>query len=79
MSEMDTSKLLNKLNRFGSVEMLKEGVVFTMLITGTNLTSFDSYNSILQAVTEHTKDKFPLIECLKNEKNFFLIVLKKKT
>lgn len=78
MSEMSNSNLFNKLSRFGSVQMLKEGVVFTLLITGTKLTGFNNYNSILEAVTTHTKDKYPLIECMKNEDNFFLIVLKKK-
>lgn len=64
------------------VQILKEGLVFTALLTkspkGKSLSNLDHWMEIFGAITKYTKDKYPVVECLKNEPEFALIVFKRK-
>jgi hypothetical protein len=73
---MNTDKLHKRLGKFGSVEMLKAGTVFTLLITGTNLSNMIKVLEIKAMVTDFLGDNYPVVECLKNDDTFFLMVLR---
>lgn len=75
---MRTSTLYTSLNKYGTVQAAKEGLVFTFLITGTKLTSMNTVNDVQQKVLQCVGDKYPVIEVMKNDETFILIVLKKK-
>lgn len=70
--------LRKELYKFGEVEVLKKGVVFTCLLTGKDLTNWETVNSINSTILSHVGDEFPEIELMRNEKNYFIVVLKKK-
>ena len=59
-------------------EIVKEGYVFTVLITGANLSNMDNWLNIQKDITEYAGEKYPIIEAVKNNNNFFCVVLKPK-
>jgi len=63
------------LSKFGNVQLLREGKCFSMLITGDGLSNWNTYNKILGLVSDFTKEKYPIVEAIKNEKDFFCMVL----
>jgi hypothetical protein len=71
-------KLKLKLLKFGNPRVLKEGLVFTVLITGDKLSNWKNVEEIQRLIIEHTADKYPHIEVLVNDDNFFCMVLKPK-
>jgi hypothetical protein len=75
-------ELIEKLNLYGNIEVLKDEFVFTLLITsrvnGWALTTGQVPLKILELVTNYLGDTKPIIEVVKNEKDFILIVLKPK-
>lgn len=75
-------ELIEKLNFYGNIEVLKDDFVFTLLITrkpnGWVLTTGQVPLKILEIVTNYLGDKKPMIEVMKNEKDFILLVLKPK-
>lgn len=74
---MENLKL--ELSKFGDLQVCKEGVVLTVLITGTKLSNWETAMKIQKSVVEYAGDKFPNIECMRNDETFFLIVLKPKS
>ena len=46
-------------------------------MTGKKLDSMDSFVGIQKLVTDYIKDKYPIIEAMKNEDSFFCMILKK--
>lgn len=74
---MTISKLKLILSQFAKIEMIKEGSVFTVFLTGKKLSNVNTYNKILGAIVDYTKINFPTIECMKTQDDFFLLVLKK--
>jgi len=78
MGVTQLSTLINKLSKYGKVEVCKVGVVFTVLITGENLTKMDNYINIQKLVLDFGKDIYPIVEVLKNEHNFYLSILREK-
>lgn len=75
---MTTAKLHTALRKYGTVQMLKTGTVLTFLLTGKGLADGMTLTKIGMMVTEFAGDKYPIVECMKNEENFILIVLKPK-
>jgi len=73
---MKLDDLQKKLFDFGNVETLKEGIVFTLLITGENLSHWNTISKIHDLVLDYVGDKYPNIEVAKNDKTFFLLILK---
>lgn len=72
---MNIDKIIRKLSKFGDVHVCKAGLVFTVFITGKNLDSTDTFMAIHEIVKD-VKDKYKNIEVLKNDSNFYLMVLK---
>jgi predicted YcjX-like family ATPase len=66
-----------KLSEFGNIEVIKEGIVFTLLLTGNGLSKSGVVTKIQTLVLEAVADRFPIIEAMKNTNNFFLLILKK--
>ena len=75
---MTLHELKLKLSAIARIEILCEKLVFTLLLTGDNLTNMKVNNEVLGLVTEYTKERYPVIETMKNGKTFFCIVLKAK-
>lgn len=68
-------KLKKRLSKYGTVEVIKEGVVFTLLITGKGLSKWDTVLAIQTEVIEYTCNTYPFIEATKNTDEFYFIVL----
>lgn len=66
-------ELKKKLFDYGDIEVIKDGVVFILLMTGNEMGK--KVLQILGLVTMYIKDK-PIAEVIKNEDNYVLIVLK---
>lgn len=67
-----------QLVKYGTIQLIKEGVVFTLLITGTGLSNWATVNEIMKLVTDYTKDKYPNIEAMRNDDSFYCLILKAK-
>lgn len=76
---MTQGQLIRSLSKYGDVQMVKAGYVFTLLLTGTGLSKMETWLKIQQLCTDFCGDKYPVIEVLKTEDTFFLAVLKPKT
>jgi len=66
--------LIKKLSAFGNIEAIKDDAVFTLLITKTNRNISVLIFDIMKTVLESTDKK--IVELLKNDDNYALIVLK---
>jgi len=73
---MNIEKLKVELSKLGYIQILKAGSVFTLLITGENLDNGNIFSTIHEAIDKYTDRQYPFIEALKNDSNFFCIVLK---
>lgn len=67
-----------ELSKFGELQICKEGFVFTVLITGEKLSNWVTAMGIQKLITDYAGDKYPIVECLRDDENFFCIVLKPK-
>lgn len=74
---MNLTQLARKLSKFGMIEILREGEVFILLISGEKLTSMDTFMGIQKLITDYTKDKFPFVEAMTNTDYLYCVVLKK--
>lgn len=74
MEVIDCNKLHKDLSKFGNVEVINVGIVFTVLITGTDLTH--SVWNVIGIIKNWQKGKFPMVEILWNTDNFILVILK---
>ncbi|TPG44350.1 hypothetical protein [Flavobacterium pectinovorum] len=74
MEKIDCNKLYQDLSKFGNVEVMNAGIVFTVLITGTDLTH--SVFNVIGIINNWQKGKFPMVEILRNTDNFILVILK---
>ena len=73
---MVLDKLKTQLSKRGTIQLCKEGYVFTLLMTGEKLDNWQTVNAIQMEVLECVGDKYPLIECMRNDTNFLCIVLR---
>ncbi len=71
-------KLKRKLSKFGTLQICKAGYVLTILMTGNNLDHWTIVKEIEDIILDYAGTKYPVIETLKNEDAFFMIVLKPK-
>ena len=78
MSETKKHILAKKLCKYGTIEILKCGEVFTLLLTGSGLTEGAIVNDIQLKVLSVVGDDYPYIEVAKNSDLFFCLILKKK-
>lgn len=75
---MTKEEALLALSKYGDVQILKKEYVFTLLITGTGLSKWETYNQILHIATEYCANEFPMIEASRNNSEFFCLVSKPK-
>lgn len=75
---MTLENLKIKLCRYGNLQILKEGVVFSVLITGKGMTNSDSVIKIKELIMSYVGEKFPIIEAMRNEEDFLCLILKPK-
>lgn len=73
---MNLDSIKTKLCEFGDLRMCKAGHVFTLLITGSNLQNMQAVIGIQDALLPVIKE-YPCIECLTNDIDHFMVVLKK--
>ncbi len=74
-----TAPLLSNLSRYGLVQICKADYVFTLLITGENLSRGSVYSEITTAVLNFVGDRYPIVETVRNDENFFCLVLKPRS
>ena len=74
---MKLEKLKQELCKYGHLQIIKEGYVFTVLITkmASSLSNYKNVAEIQKAIINYTSEKYPIIELLVNDDNFFLVVL----
>ncbi len=75
---MTLDKLKTNLCKHGMLEICKEGLVFTVLLTGTNLSKSEVVMKIQKDVLEYAGAKYPVIEAMRNDNTFFCLILKPK-
>jgi len=75
---MTLENLKMKLCKYGTPQIIKEGVVFSVLMTGTGLSQSITVMKLQELILECAKEKFPIIEAFRNDDNFFCMILKPK-
>ena len=76
---MGIDRLQKRMSKIGTIQLCKEGYVFTLLMTGEKLDNWKNVQSIQLGVLEYASEKYPIIECMKNEEGFLCMVLRPKT
>ncbi len=77
ITQIDSLK--TKLSKIGTVQICKDGYVFALLMTGQNLDNSKVVNKIQMEVLGYFGDKYPLIECMRNDKDYFCLILSPKS
>jgi len=70
-------KLHEQLSKLGTVEVLKKGNVFTLLMTGEGFYNWTKVDAVNMLVVSSVGMEYPVIEVLKNEDNWLLLILNK--
>ncbi len=73
---MTLDKLKTNLSKRGTIQICNEGLVFTLLMTGKNLSDWQTVSAIQMDLLEYAGYKYPVIETMKNDKEFLCIVLR---
>lgn len=73
---MDLNPIIKRVTKHGDIEVIKAGAVFTLLMTGKGLSKLQTVIDIQRAVTEATREQYPILEAMKNSETFLLMVLK---
>lgn len=76
---MTLNGLKQKLTKYGSIQIVREGFVFSLLITGTGLSKSTVVAEIQNLVFSYVGEKYPAIEAMRNDETFFCLILKPKT
>jgi hypothetical protein len=71
--------LTEKLSEYGTVEAIKEGVVFSLLLTGQEMSKMIKFQSIQKLVLDYTQEKYPYVEILQNSDTYVYMILKSKS
>lgn len=79
MSNSDFEHLKMRLSKVGRIELTKEGHVFTLFMSGADFTNWKLLEQIQQRVLKYCGDKYPVIEAMKNDTSFLLLILKPPT
>lgn len=75
---MTLNRLKQKLTKYGNIQIVKEGFVFSLLITGAGLSKSTVVAEIQNLVLSYAGDKYPMIEAMRNDDTFFCLILKPK-
>lgn len=75
---MDVNKIICAMFPYGNVEVCKAGEVFTLFMTGENMHSVEVALGIPKVLEKSgVMSEYQDIEVMKNEKSFYLLILKK--
>jgi hypothetical protein len=58
------------------IEVIKAGVVFTLLLKGKGLSNWNTVNKINLDCLDAVGEKYSIVEAMKNDDDFFLLVLR---
>ena len=58
------------------IEVIKSGVVFTLLLKGKGLSNWNTVNKINLDCLDAIGEKYSIVEAMKNDDDFFLLVLR---
>ena len=75
LNQMDELKL--QLSQYGQVEVINEGAVFLIFMTGNDLTEYKKVSKVINLVVDYTKEEYPKVQAMRNEKNYLIMVLTK--
>ena len=67
-----------ELSKYGNLEVIKEGSVFTVFITGTGLAGWRTISEIQKLINNYTSEYYPTIEIFNTSETHFLLILKPK-
>lgn len=73
---MTIEEFKTKLCDFGSPQIVKKGIVFTVLITGKDLSKSTTVVALQSLIIKYAAKEYPIIEVLKNDDTFFCMILK---
>lgn len=77
MEQKQIDELKEQLSEYGKIEVLRASKhIATILITGCELDKLSIYNDLTSIILNKLNGEYPTIEVLKNDSNFFLMVLK---
>ena len=68
--------LKEKLSELGTIQIIKVGHVFTLLLTGPGLSKSSTLQQIFDLIRKYPMRNYPVIEAMRNNDNFFCIVLR---
>jgi hypothetical protein len=73
-------EMTNELSKLGIVQVIKNDFVFTLFMTKNNqsLSSGQIPLKVLEITTSYLGSEKPIIEVMKNEEDFLLLILKPK-
>lgn len=72
---MTLEQLKIKLSKYATIQICSQQTVFTLLMTGENLTSMVVVSAIQNALLEYAESNYPILECMRNDESFLCIVL----
>lgn len=72
---MEETVLIKELSKFGTVDAIKLGKSFTLLMSGPNCSKYKTFQAILEIVTQKVGVAYPTIEVMHNTDTMLLIVL----
>lgn len=79
-SQNERHCLVEQLSEFGVVELLSVKTHLALFITGKNLGSLKTVNSIIDLITTNNLTKeYPLIQSIKNDDTFFIVTMNKES
>jgi hypothetical protein len=73
---MNLDKLKIQLSKVADIVVLKQGLVFTVLLKGKNLAKWETVNKINLDILECAGKLYPNIETMANDDDYFMIVLR---
>jgi hypothetical protein len=65
------------LLQYGDIEILKAGEVFSVVLTGKNLSNWRTVDTLQSAILNVAAIKYPTIEALKIDDHIFVMILRK--
>ena len=70
-------KLIEQLSLYGEVQAIKEGSVFTLLMTGKKVDELQTFTTISNLINHYAAKMYPLVEYMKVDKELILVVMKR--
>lgn len=72
---MNLEQLKEKISEVCTILIVKEGAVFTMLLSGIGLSTSGRFQQIFSLIKDYAMNKYPIVEAMRNDDEYFCIVL----